>query len=248
MRPVVPMAIAVVLAVPVLLEAQRGAGGPASTPRQAAAIDLTGYWVSVVSEDWRLRMVTPARGVYDGLPLNADGRRAADAWDPERDEAAGEQCRAYGAANVMRMPGRLRIDWADDRTLRIETDAGMQTRLLRFGQPPAPDAAPSWQGHSVAEWRYAAGGGRGTPRLGSLAVVTTRLRPGYVRTNGVPYSAGATVTEYFDVNTFPNGDRWLTITTRVDDPVYFTRPYLTTTDFKQLPDGTGWNPAPCAAR
>jgi hypothetical protein len=247
-----------VIAWPVAMHAQRGGrgrGAPA-TAREAAAIDLTGYWVSVVTEDWKFRMVTPKKGVYDSLTLNGDGRRVADAWDPARDEAAGEQCRAYGAANIMRMPGRLHITWPDDGTLRIDTDAGTQTRLVRFdaapaaGQPApiaAPAKDPTWQGESIGQWEYAPAG-RGSPRLGNLRVVTTNLRPGYVRKNGAPYSARTLVTEYFDLNTAPNDDRWLTVTTKVEDPVYFTRPYLTSSDFKKLADASGWNPTPCSAR
>ena len=233
------------------LLAQRGAatrGGPPPTPRSAAAMDLTGYWVSVVSEDWKLRMVTPKKGVYDTLTLNADGRRVGETFDPARDEAAGEQCRAYGAANIMRMPGRLRISWADDATLKIETDAGTQTRLFRFGAAAsAAPAEPTWQGVSAAEWTYAAGP-RGGARSGGLKVVTTNLRPGYLRKNGAPYSDKTKVTEYFDLNTAPNGDRWLTVTTKVEDPVYFTRALLTSSDFKQLPNADGWSPSPCSAR
>jgi len=233
------------------LSAQRGGagrGGPPPTPRAAAAMDLTGYWVSVISEDWKLRMVTPKKGVYDTLTLNAEGRRIGDTWDPARDEAAGEQCRAYGAANIMRLPGRLRIGWADDATLQIETDAGTQTRLLRFSAPAgAAPAEPTWQGVSAAEWVYA-GGRRGDVRAGSLKVITTSLRAGYVRKNGAPYSDKTRVTEYFDVNTAPNGDRWLTVTTKVEDPVYFTRPYFTSSDFKALANGDGWSPSPCSAR
>jgi hypothetical protein len=183
-------------------------------------------------------MVTPKKGVLDALPLNAEGRKMAENWDPARDEAAGEQCRAYGAPAIMRIPGRLRISWNDDRTLKVETDAGTQTRLFHFGAAPST-AEPTWQGLSVAQWNIA---GR------SLKVVTTNLRPGYVRKNGAPYSGKAVVTEYWDLNTLPNGDRWLTITTRVEDPAYFTRPYLTSSDFKKLPDGTGWTPSPCSAR
>jgi ligand-binding SRPBCC domain-containing protein len=92
-------------------------------------------------------------------------------------------------------------------------------------------------------------GGRGpTARTGNLRVVTTNLRPGYVRKNGAPYSAKTTVTEFYDLNTLPNGDQWITITTKVDDPVYFARTYVTTTDFKKLPGPVGWNPTPCSAR
>jgi len=110
--------------------AQRGGrGGPPQSGRQAAPIDLTGYWVSVIMEDWKFRMVTPRKGVYDTLPLNAEGRKVGDTWDPARDEAAGEQCRPYGAANVMRLPGRLHITWQDDNNLRIDTDAGTRKRV-----------------------------------------------------------------------------------------------------------------------
>jgi hypothetical protein len=241
---------AFLLAAPVTIHAQRGGrGGAAPTARQAAAIDLTGYWVSVITEDWKFRMVTPKKGVYETLTLNAEGRRIGDTWDPARDEAAGEQCRAYGAANIMRLPGRLHVTWENDNALRIDTDAGTQTRLFRFGATAAPAGEPTWQGYSVAEWEYAPGGrGAGQSRLGNLKVVTTNMRPGYVRKNGAPYSKGAVVTEYYDVNTLPNGDQWLTVTTKVDDPLYFSRPYLTSSDFKKLPDANGWNPTPCSAR
>jgi len=191
-------------------------------------------------------MVTPRKGVYDSLMLNAEGRRVADTWDPSKDEAAGEQCRSYGAANIMRVPGRVHITWQDDNTLRLETDAGTQTRLFAFGAAPA-SAEPSWQGQSVAEWQYAPAA-RGAARTGNLKVVTTNLRAGYVRKNGAPYSAKTTVTEYYDLNAMPNGDRWFTVTTKVDDPIYSRGPYLTTTDFKKLPDAAGWNPTPCAAK
>jgi hypothetical protein len=224
--------------------AQRGGrGGTPTTPRSAAALDLTGYWVSVVTEDWKVRMVTPKKGVYDILTLNAEGRRVGDTWDAARDEAAGDQCKAYGAANIMRVPGRLRISWADDSTLKIETDAGTQTRLFRFGTAAA--GAPSLQGSSAAEWVYSTG--RGDARSGSLKVVTTNLRAGYIRKNGAPYSDQTRVTEYYDVNTAPNGDRWFTVTTKVEDPLYFTRPLLTSSDFKHLATGDGWSPSPCSA-
>ena len=227
------------------LSAQRGGRGAPLNPRAGAAVDLTGYWVSVISEDWKFRMVTPKKGVYDSLMLNGEGRRVADTWDPAKDEAAGEQCRAYGAANIMRVPGRLHITWQDDATLKIETDAGTQTRLLRFNES-ATSGEPSWQGQSAAEWEFAAG--RGPQRTGNLKVVTTNLKPGYIRKNGAPYSAKTLVTEYFDRNTMPNGDVWFTVTTKVDDPVYSRGTYLTTTDFKKLPDAAGWNPTPCSAR
>ena len=225
---------------------QRGArGGPPPPARAAAPIDLTGYWVSVITEDWRLRMVTPQKGEYDALTLNAEGRRVGDTWDPDRDEKAGEQCKAYGAANIMRLPGRLHITWENDNTLRIDIDTGTQTRRFHFDA--ATPGEPSWQGHSVATWQFGPAG-RGGARTGNLKVVTTNLRAGYVRKNGAPHSDKAVITEYFDINTMPNGDQWMTVTTRIEDPVYFSRPSLNTTDFKKLANNAGWNPTPCSAK
>src|SRR5436190_20962277 len=141
-------------------------------PRQAAPEDLTGYWVSVVTEDYRWRMVTPLKGDAASVPINAAARRIVDAWDPAKDEAAGLQCKAYGAAALMRIPGRLHITWQDDNTLKIETDAGQQTRLLHFGSamgpgPAAPSGERSLQGYTSANWDFAGppprGGGPGGP-------------------------------------------------------------------------------------
>ena len=244
-RLVITAAVSLLVSTAALQAQQPGRGAPPPAAREAAAIDLTGYWVSVIVEDWKWRMVTPKKGVYEAIPLNPAGRKVADTWDPARDEAAGEQCRSYGAANIMRVPGRLHITWQNETTLKVDTDAGTQTRLFHFGAAPAPGAA-SWQGHSLARWEY--GPGRGTARGGNLKVVTTNLRPGYLRKNGPPYSAGATVTEYYDINTLPNGDQWMTVTTKVEDPQYLVRHYLTSSDFKKLPDAAGWNPTPCSAR
>jgi len=238
--------------------AQRGGrGGAAPNARQNAPIDLTGYWVSVISEDWEFRMVTPDKGIFETLTLNNEGRRVGQTWDPAKDESAGEQCKAYGAGNIMRLPVRLHITWENDTTLKVDIDTGTQTRLLHFGAPAPANTQPSWQGYSVAEWEMApaqrgggggARGGAAPPRGGSLKVTTTQLKPGYVRKNGAPYSDRTTITEFFDLNTLPNGDAWISLTTKIDDPVYFTRPLVQTTDFKKLPDANGWNPTPCVAR
>ena len=222
----------------------RGArGGPPQTPKAAAALDLTGYWVSVVTEDWKFRMVTGRKGNFGGIPLNAEGRRAATAWN----ESEPPSCKAYGAAAVMREPGRLHITWDNDTTLKIETDTGAQTRLFHFGEAAPPAAEPSWQGFSNAQWEFA-GTGRGQPRKGDLKVVTTHMLPGYLRTNGVPYSGDAALTEYYDRLRGPNGDEWLVVSTIVDDPQYLSMPFITSTHFKKLPDATGWDPQPCGSK
>lgn len=208
---------------------------------------MTGYWVSVVTEDWRFRMVTPPKGNYGGVPLNGEGRRVAGEWDPAKDEAAGAQCKSYGAAALMRVPGRLHITWDNDTTMKIEADAGTQTRLFHFGGTPPADEQPSWQGYSVAEWENATVA-RGQARTGDLKVVTTRMLPGYLRKNGVPYSGNAVLTEYYDRITAPNKDQWLVVTSEVKDPQYLTMPFTTTTHFKLLADAAGWDPQSCSAK
>ena len=85
------------------------APAPQRTAKAAAPIDLTGYWVSVVSEDWRHRMMTPRKGDYESVPLNAEGRRAADSWDLAKDDAANLQCKAFGVGGIVRQPGRIHI-------------------------------------------------------------------------------------------------------------------------------------------
>jgi len=277
------LAAGMIAAFPGPLRAQRGGPTPA-TARAGAPIDLTGYWVSIVTEDWRYRMLLPAKGDYASVPLNQAARRVADAWDPAKDEAAGDQCKGYGVANIMRVPGRLHITWQDENTLKIETDAGTQTRLLHFGDAsPPPDRDGTWQGYSAARWEVAgpqrgagggggggargvvtingvpqtatgpdadAGRGRGSPaaRGGSLNVVTTHMRAGYLRKNGVPYSEKAVVTEYFDRHVEPKGDEWFTVTTIVEDPKYLDQPFITSTDFRKEPDGAKWRPTACTAR
>jgi hypothetical protein len=234
---------------------------PPVNARKIAPLDLTGYWVSIVTEDWRFRMITPDKGDYASVPLNSEGKRVADTWDPAKDEAAGEQCRSYGAPAIMRVPGRLHISWENDNTLRVETDAGTQTRVFHFDSSPPPKSAPQWQGYSVAEWDglrpggffnlrgFGAAAGSGGPAPeGYLKVVTTELRPGYLRKNGVPYSSNAKLKEYFDSFKAPNGDQWLVVTTIVTDPKYLSQPFITSSHFKKLPDASGWNPSPCTAK
>src|SRR5437660_157348 len=232
---------------------QRGGQGqpaqPPPTPRAAAPIDLTGYWVSIVTEDWRYRMVTPAKGDFASVPLNPEGTRVGNLWDPAKDEAAGEQCKSYAAPAIMRVPGRVHVTWDNDTTLKVEMDAGQQTRLFHFGEFQPAAGPKTWQGNSTASWEVAGGGrGRGAPTGGSLKVVTSGMRAGYLRKNGVPYSEKAVVTEYYDRTNEPNGDTWLVVTTVVNDPTYLNQEFITSTHFKKQADAAGWNPQPCTAK
>ncbi len=231
--------------------------GPPLTAKEAAPFDITGYWVSLITEDWRYRMLTPPKGDFTGVPLNAEARKIANAWDPAKDEASGEQCKGYGAPVIMRLPGRLHITWQDDQTLKVETDAGTQTRIFYFGVPRGEGG--DWQGVSQASWEFMPGaivvtdGGRAglgqrDRRGGSLKVVTTKFRSGYLRKNGVPYSANAVLTEYFDRVNEPDGDSHLVVTARVEDPTYLAQPFLMSEHFQKQADASGWNPTPCLAK
>jgi hypothetical protein len=214
----------------------QAAAAASPTARGSAPIDLTGHWVSIVTEDWRYRMVTPPRGDYGRVPVTREALRLLNAWNPAAEAAAGDACKSYGAAALMRVPGRFRITWQDDTTLRVESDAGMQTRLLRFAPPPAGRPERSWQGTSAARWDAR-----------SLTVVTTNMRAGYLRKNGVPYSENATLTEYFDMAPHPGGGQLLVVTAVVVDPQYLELPFIVSTNLKKEADGSGWDPTPCSA-
>ncbi|HTW75084.1 MAG TPA: hypothetical protein VMD56_09235 [Steroidobacteraceae bacterium] len=241
------------------------AAAPPRTPAAAATpeaqtplgFDLPGYWVSIVTQNWRFRMVVPLRGDYAEIPINLKAKQFADAWNPAPDEAAGKQCEAYGAPAIMRVPERLHISWQDARTLVVQTDSGMQTRLLHFA-PTAADAAAfasaSWQGYSVAHWEVHMAPFAGPPRAGvkpqrqygGMQVMTTHMLPGLLRKNGIPYSGKAQMSEYWEVNGEPDADQWLTVTTELQDPEYLQTPFYFTSIFQKEPDGSKWDPTPCS--
>jgi hypothetical protein len=211
--------------------------GPAATPKASGPADLTGYWVALVTEDWRVRMVTPRKGDYPAVPMTEQARKIANAWDPAADEASGDQCKAYGAAAIMRVPARFHITWQDDNTLRVDSDSGMQTRLFHFNSPSSSPGERTRQGYSSAQWQSTA-----------LKVVTANLRSGYLRKNGIPYSENAVVTEYFDIAPHPSGGQVLLVTTIVDDPQYLQQPFIVSSQFKKEADSSKWDPTPCTVR
>jgi uncharacterized protein YbdZ (MbtH family) len=270
-RRVVLLAAALSLLLSSNLAAQRPGdpqGGAPGTARAAATDDFTGYWVSIVTEKWRYRMLVPDKGDYVQVPLNPEGRKIASAWDPVKDQASGEECKSYGAGALLQVPGRLHVYWQDDKTLRMDTDSGTQTRLFHFGASFPSDQAPTWQGYSVASWggneprdrRDGQGGPVQDPtgrlvvakelqkEADYLKVVTTRMRPGYLQKNGVPYSGNAIAEEYFDRFSDPyTHDAWLVVTTVVTDPQYLIEPLISHAHFKKIPDASGWDPTPCRA-
>lgn len=236
----------------------------------AAPIDLTGYWTAVITEDWRVRMLTASKGDFGSgpnaeelpfggqgnIPYNAEGRRMSRNWDPAKDGASGEACAAYGAGGIMRLATHLHVTWQDQNTLRMDLDAGNQTRIFHFAaarQSGASDASasspgePTLQGHSVARWKPL-GGRPDWIKGGNLEVVTTNLKPGYYWKNGMVYSDKTALTEHYRVTTEPNGDTWMHYLVIAEDPQYLTQPWIVNYHFKKLPDGSKWNPAACSVR
>jgi len=244
MRSLGSLSFLIALVLPVF--AQSPATARASAPTEN---DFTGYWVSLVTEDWRWRMVTPPKGDYASIPLTLLGKQVADTWDPSKDEAAGEQCRSYGAPGILRVPGRLHITWQDDNTLKVEFDAGRQTRLLHFGNwRPTAGVPADWQGNTLASWELERPRQGQAQKHGSVKATTFDMRPGYLRKNGVPYSAQTELTEYWDVNREPNGAQTLVVTSAVHDPAYLQRDWMTALHFKKEMDGSKWDPQPCSSR
>ncbi len=298
------------------IQGRGGRGGAAAAPsaQAAATNDLTGYWVRLVTEDWRWLMAVPPKGNADSIPISPAGRAILDAWDPAKDEAEGNQCKGYGAGAISRIPTHAHVTWQDGNTLKWETDQGMQTRLFKFG-PAAQEAAQeaeanpgskSWQGLSIATWEPTAGGrgggpggpgggpaggfpggpaggagpagalppglpappaanaianagpppngappvaGRGAAQNGWLKVVTTNLKSGYLRKNGLPYSEKATVTEYFQPTPETYGIRYMIVTTIIEDPEYLTGSLITSSNYKKLAEtNNGWDPQPCSVK
>jgi hypothetical protein len=238
-----------------IAQARRAAPATApTTARAGAPIDITGNWVSLITDDWVYRMITPAKGDYSYIPLNAEGRRVADSWDPARDQAAGEECRAYSAPAIMRLPSRVQISWQDDETLKLDIDTGCA--LFHFSQRE-PQGARSWQGWSAATWELSGGTDSiftGAPtslgeikRIGSLRVDTNNLRAGYLRKNGVPFSEETFMTEYYNLIVEDDGNQYLVIQTYVADPRYLAGHFVRTLQFKREPDGSKRNPTPCSA-
>lgn len=257
------LACALLLALlPAPLSAQPATPAPISDARAGAPFDITGQWVPLITEDWRWRMITPPVGDWIAVPLNPAGVARTLEWDLAADRAAGRECHAYGPGGLLRLPVRVRFDWADGNTLRLQTDEGEQVRSFHFvaavpgpelpalARPERAAGAPSLQGRTLAQWHaypQARGLGFGARETsgGALRAVTTNTTGGYLRRNGVPYSADAVITEQFNLLPMPGGGDLLVLTTQVEDPVYLARPFVVSTTFRRETDLSQWTPAPC---
>jgi hypothetical protein len=109
------------------------------------------------------------------------------------------------------------------------------------GAPPALPAAPP-NAVPVAA-------GRDRNQKGWLKVVTTNVKSGYLRKNGVPYSDKATITEYFQPTPETYGVRYMIVTMIIEDPEYLRGPLITSSNHKKLPDtNNGSDPQPCSVK
>ena len=250
-----------------------GQGAPAGAgARGAAPVDLTGYWVSLVTEDYIERMFpdSPRSGVPRGGAGGGGGRGGGAGGGAggagggagggrgggaPATAASTDPCRVYGAGGSMRLPGRLNITWADDNTLKIDMDSGKQTRLLHFGVTQPPSAEKTLQGYSIATWEAAAGGrgggGRGGGGGGAPAAAATRWGSLNVMTTNM--SGGYLLTSrsaYSENATLTEyfirhsdfGTDYLSVVAIINDPA---GNHTTSSTFKKEPDGTRFNPTGC---
>jgi hypothetical protein len=201
-----------------------------------AQIDLAGEWAPQFHEDQPERLAGPPVGDYAGLPINDAARFMADAWEADILSVPEHQCKPHPADYSPRGPANLRIskevDTATQEVIALHTHISWQApeRTIWMDGRTHPDefAAHTWQGFSTGEW------------IGPvLKVVTTHLKKGWIRRNGVPRSDQAELTEYF----FRHGD-FLTWTSIVNDPLYLTEPMIRTSDFRVAP-AQNIGPYPC---
>ena len=231
--------------------------GPPRSARAAAPVDLTGTWVSVVTEDWQWRMVTPKKG--DVRQRAAQCRRT-----PCRrlcgSVARTVMCEAYGVgghhadagAAAYQLAGRLHAE-DGERCRSADATAAVRRTPRRPASPsaarPRRDAGKrSLQGDSVAEWQ---GGGAGeidpfTGRGDRPGCTALGLAEGANHEHARRTGCGATacptarttvVTEYFTRFTHPQAGDWFVVTTSVDDPTYLTRLVHHQQQFQERADG-----------
>lgn len=205
-----------------------------------AQIDLVGEWAPQFHEDQPERVGGPPVGDYAGLPINDAARFMADAWEASILSVPEHQCKPHPADYSPRGPANLRIskevDTASQETIAYHTHISWQAperTIWMDGRPHPDELAPhTWQGFSTGEWI-------GGPNSQVLKVVTTHLKKGWIRRNGVPRSDQAELTEYF----YRHGN-FLTWTSIVNDPLYLTEPMIRTSDFMVNP-GQQIAPYPC---
>jgi hypothetical protein len=200
--------------------AQRGEG--------PTGFSLVGLWSGMYHEDELERTDPgPPPGDYTGIPINEAARYHADSWDADLVSVMEHQCIPHNAIYSMRGPANLSVHADIDsstgqlRAYVIDGTFGGATRIIWMDGRPHPSkfAAHTWGGFSTGTWEG-----------DTLKVVTTHIKAGYLRRNGITFNDNATLTEFFDLH-----DKYLTVTTLAYDPIYLTEPLLRTESFV-------WNP------
>ena len=201
------------------------AGVLCSAVPAAAQSTLAGTWNSLRTfEDEQDRGPGPDLGDYTGLPINDAARHFADSWDASRLTLQEHQCRVHVAPYIYHGPLNLRIwEEKDPETQQLVAIKNYistyeQTRTIWMdGRPhPSPFAPHTFMGFSTGRWDGQV-----------LTVVTTHLKQGWLRRNGVPESDQTTLFERF----VRHGDL-LSHTVIITDPVYLAEPMIRTSDFR----------------
>ncbi len=187
-----------------------------------AQFDISGYWRALIHEDQPERIPGPDIMEYVGLPINEAARLAGMSWDPAQLAMPEFQCRPhpsdYGSrhsnlrvwqevnpASQQTTAWRTHREWQEpERTIHME-------QLER----PASYAPHTWQGFSLGTWDG-----------NMLNILTTDLKRGYIRRNGIPRSDEGELQEYYIRH-----DEFLTIIAIVKDPVYLTEPFIRTSNY-----------------
>lgn len=190
----------------------------AAAAQTRVGFNMTGMWTAMYHED-ELERTDPGSpaGDYLGMPINDEARLRADTWDADLVSVLEHQCIPHSAIYAMRAPSNLKISTIDDPAsgqivafIVDGTYTGPRTIWMDGRPHPSEFAAHTWSGFSTGAWEG-----------DTLRVETTHLKAGYLRRNGVMFSDQAVLTEFFDLH-----DKYLTLTSIVEDPVYLTEPLV----------------------
>ena len=197
----------------------------------AAPHDLSGYWEPLITEDFKLRTQGVKKGEYNGIELNDAARAIADQFKPDAgaDELLFDKCGPHGAPRIMFTDTRLRIT-TGNAVVSMELEAEGQTRRFYLDKREWQGGELQWQGHSNA---YPDG-------KSLLTVITRHMRPGLLRSNGIPYSEDAVLTEHY-----ARHGEYLTVIQALEDPEYLKSPFITSTSFRKIPDPNDWRMGSC---
>ncbi|MDP9112514.1 MAG: hypothetical protein M3O20_02400 [Acidobacteriota bacterium] len=197
-----------------------------------AQIDISGSWPARNHSDALGNNPGPEPTPVDymGIPLNPSGLAKALAHSTSQLSMPERVCAFYSPVYVMLGPFGLKL-WNETEPRNGTTIAwkiGGWEDLAEFtiwmdGRPhPSKYAPHEMSGFTTGVWED-----------DILNTYTTHMKAGISRRNGAPTSDQTTMTMHFLVH----GDE-LTVTARVEDPVYLTEPFYLTRTFQR----TAMNP------